>query len=208
MQKDIFTQEQEQMIREAFDADDAELGIDKLNQVRALESVFNRGGQKLTEEIKVVEKKINNLSNAKKSDFYNWKTFTGSVLAAFSLGAVIANLTVTPVIIGGTRSIQLKQNVAESDRVASAVTLPDKASSTTTISGDKLRLPGSMPAWLQIVQLASSAAEEVIVEPVDKALRIRILLPKDRPDQALALKVALGLRPDVSGWITVNFLTP
>jgi hypothetical protein len=208
MQKEIFTQEQEQMIREAFDADDAELGIDKLNQARALESVFNRGNQKLTEEVKVVEKKLNNLSNAKKSNFYNWKTFTGSVLAAFSLGAVIANLTVTPVIIGGTRSIELKKNVAESDRVVPEFSLPDKALSTTTISGDKLRLTGSMPPWLQIVQLASSGAEEVTVEPIDKALRIRIFLPKDRPDQALALKVALGLRPDVSGWITVNFSIP
>ena len=208
MQKEIFTQEHEQMIREAFDADDAELGIDKLYQARALESVFNRGNQKLTEEVKVVEKKLNNLSNAKKSNFYNWKTFTGSVLAAFSLGAVIANLTVTPVIIGGTRSIELKKNVAESDRVVPEFSLPDKALSTTTISGDKLRLTGSMPPWLQIVQLASSGAEEVTVEPIDKALRIRIFLPKDRPDQALALKVALGLRPDVSGWITVNFSIP
>jgi len=193
MRDELFSEVEQKYLSAYFSQKSTRLGVSKMTT---------------TDEIKVFEKKLNDLAISKKSNFYNWKTFAGSVVSAFSLGAVIANLTVTPVIINGARSIQLKQNVTESDRLASAVTSPDKVSSTTTISGDKLRLPGSMPAWLQIVQLASSGAEEVIVEPIDNALRIRIFLPKDRTDQALALKVALGLRPDVSGWITVNFSSP
>ena len=95
MQKDIFTQEQEQMIREAFDADDAELGINKLNSARALESIFKRVEQSSSEisKNKVLEKS------------FGWKTLSASVVSAFSLGAIVANFVMIPSMTVGTRSI-------------------------------------------------------------------------------------------------------
>ncbi len=193
MKEELFSAEEQKHLSSYFSKKDKLLGVEKIPS---------------TLEIAAFEKKLSSLVHPRKSKLYNWKSFTGSILAAFSLGAVIANLIATPVIIGGTRSIELKTNVIENNRVTNAMAMPDTPPSATTISGDQLRLPGSMPAWLQIVQLASSAADEVILEPLDKALRLRILLPRDRPERALALKVALGLRPDVSGWVTVTFSSP
>lgn len=47
MQKEVFSPEEERQIRAAFDADDADLGINNLDSAHALESVFNRVDQKL-----------------------------------------------------------------------------------------------------------------------------------------------------------------
>jgi hypothetical protein len=95
MPNEIFTQEQEQMIREAFEADDAELGINKLNQVRALESVFKRVDQSSSEisKNKVLEKS------------FGWKALSASVVSAFSLGAIVANFVMIPSMTIGTRSV-------------------------------------------------------------------------------------------------------
>lgn len=193
MKDELFSTDEQKYLSSYFSNKDKRLGIE--NTTNAL-------------EVAAFEKKLSGLVFPKEKNFYNWKSFAGSIAAAFSLGAVIANLIATPVIISGTRSIALKRDIVENDKATHVAATPDVTSSATIVSGDQLRLVGSIPAWLQIVQLASSAAEEVIVEPSDKALRIRILLPIDRPERALALKVALGLRPDVSGWITVTFSRP
>lgn len=95
MQKQIFTPVQEQMIREAFDADDAELGIDKLNEARALESIFNRVDQNSTD---VFENKVLGKT-------FGWKSLSAYIASAFSLGAIVANVVMVPTAAVSTRGV-------------------------------------------------------------------------------------------------------
>jgi hypothetical protein len=66
MQKDIFSRDEESQIRKAFDSGDAHLGLNNLDSVRALESVFDR-----------VEKRLGN--KVKKKLSWNFKFFSPGI---------------------------------------------------------------------------------------------------------------------------------
>lgn len=76
------------------------------------------------------------------------------------------------------------------------------------ISGDSLRLPGSTPMWIQVLQLALESDGTVSVSRSNNELKIRINLDKAAQQNSLGLRVALGLRPDVYGTIVVVFSSP
>lgn len=189
--KELFNASEAKYLKSYFIKKDLELGVDRIKSQRSQKNF---------------QDKLLAVSKPKRPELLNWKTFAASVVSSLALGALIAKFTLQPVVIyGGARSVDLVSGSTDASSVSIDSKKSEQANSSLTIQGDQLRLPGSAPAWLQVVQLASSAADEVVIERLDKGLRLRIFLPKEAGDGALALRLALGLRPEVSGWITVNF---
>jgi len=191
MKDSLFNAIETKYLRSYFIKKDSELGVDRIKSQRSQRNF---------------QEKLLTVSKQKRQVLLSWKTLVASVISSLALGALIAKFTIQPVVIyAGARSVDPVSGSTVSSSVIIDAKKGEQANSGLVIQGDRLQLPGSTPAWLQVVQLASSAADEVVIERLDKGLRLRIFLAKEAGDRALALRLALGLRPEVSGWVTVNF---
>jgi len=182
----IFTEKEERYLKGYFRKKDAVLGVSE-NTSAALRASFAA--------------KLDALAQGKQRKAPSWKLFTASLLSAFSLGAVVANLAIAPTVLVGTRSID---GVSSKMGDASQRQEFDRQSSSV-IFGDDLRPPGPSSIWLQIVELASKSADELVIENLNPGLRLRIFIPNNQGEDTQALRVALGLPPEAYGWVTVVF---
>lgn len=110
------------------------------------------------------------------------------------------------VIFRGNQNDQSNSGRAE-DEMGQA-TLNRSQATDIVIPGDSLRLPGSTPMWIQVLQLALESDGTVSVSRSNSELKIRINLEKAKEQSSLGLRVALGLKPDVYGTIAVVFSNP
>lgn len=140
------------------------------------------------------------------------------LLASFAAGAVSVLLYgyLNPVGIRAPQPGEVIFRGDQNDASSSAKTGDQNAQTgpnrsqakDIVISGDSLRLPGSTPIWVQVLQLALENDETVYVSRSKNELKIRINLDKATDKNSLGLRVALGLRPDVYGTIVVVFSSP
>jgi len=182
----IFTEKEERYLKGYFRKKDAALGVSE-DTSAALRASFAT--------------KLDALAQDKQRQAPSWKLFIASLLSAFSLGAVVANLAIAPTVLLSTRSID-----GVSSKMGDAPTRAEFARlSSGAIMGDDLRLPGSSSNWLQIVQLASKSADELVIENLNPGLRLRIFIPSNQGEDTQALRMALGLPSEAYGWVTVIF---
>jgi hypothetical protein len=183
---DIFTVDEQKYLKSYFQKKDATLGVSH-SASTALQKSF--------------EGKLHKLIYKKRGNRFNWKLYSASVIAAFSFGAIIAKLTIVPTLMVTTRSIEAPQASPQTSRNGSL----NSQRPAVVILGDRLALPGTGKSWMQIVELGSKSADQVIIERHDGAIKIRLDIPNNQSEDTMALRIVLGVAPEAHGWVTVIF---